>query len=949
MSGTAGKVALVNTTAAQTGTCPTGSQIIDFVGFGTTANCYEGSGPTPAPSNTNSVKRAGNGCTDTDNNAADFSADAPTPRNTASPTNSCGADVPPTVTGTTPTPNATNVPVDAPVTVTFSEPVVISGTVAIDCTTSGVQNVTPAAEPTPPNSFSLPHTDFALGETCTVTILASQVTDLDGSPNNMAANYTWSFQVTSGCFAASTAIHDIQGSGLASPLVGQQHVVEAKVIADYQNVGSINGYFIQEPVDQQDGDPATSEGLFVYDPALLVNVAVGDYVRVAGTVAEFQNQTQLTTLTAVTICPFQAAVAPVNVTLPFPDTAYPERFEGMSVVMTQTLTVNETFNLGRGSILTLANGRLQQPTNVVLPGAPAIALQAANNLNQITLDDGSLFQNPDPIIYPTPAGLSALNTVRSGDSVSAIAGVFTQGNPGWTTPGNIYRINPLSMPTFTASNPRPAAPNPVRAGGSLRVSSSNVLNYFLTLDTTNTAPFPCGPNQNMECRGANTALEFTRQRDKLLQALYILNADIVGLMELENTPNVEPLADLVNGLNALAGPGTYDYINAGTINPGDVIKVGIIYKPGVVQPVGNFAILNSLVDPNFDTSLHRPALAQTFQEIATNGRFTVIVNHLKSKGCTGASGLNADQGDGQSCWNLARTTAANALINWALSDPTGTGDPDFMIVGDLNAYAKEDPMAALEAGGYTNLETLFVGANAYSYVFSAQAGSLDHSMANASLTPQISGATTWHINADEPTVLDYNTEFKSAGQIVSLYNADAFRTSDHDPLLIGLNLTPVDASILVTKTVGVTPGVCATTDAIAVPAGTTVYYCYTVANTGNLTLNLHDLADSELGTILSGLAYALTPGGSIDTVAAGLTITATINATTVNTATWTAYNAGPIDVVTATATATVTVPPPNIFVDPLAVSSSQQPAVQTQHTLTISNTGGSALNWEIVE
>ncbi len=179
-------------------------------------------------------------------------------------------------------------------------------------------------------------------------------------------------------------------------------------------------------------------------------MAVGDYVRVAGTVAEFQNQTQLTTLTAVTICPFQATATPVNVTLPFPDTAYPERFEGMSVVMTQTLTVNETYNLGRGGILTLANGRLQQPTDVVLPGAPAIALQAANNLNQITLDDGSLVQNPDPIIYPTapppaPSGLTALNTVRSGDSVSAIAGVFTQGNPGWTTPGNIYRVHPFAI------------------------------------------------------------------------------------------------------------------------------------------------------------------------------------------------------------------------------------------------------------------------------------------------------------------------------------------------------------------------------------------------------------------------------------------------------------------------------------------------------------------------
>ena len=166
-------------------------------------------------------------------------------------------------------------------------------------------------------------------------------------------------------------------------------------------------------------------------------------------------------------------------------------------------------------------------------------------------------------------------------------------------------------------------------------------------------------------------------------------------------------------------------------------------------------------------------------------------------------------------------------------------------------------------------------------------------MANASLLPQVSGATTWHINADEPGVLDYNTEFKSPGQVISLFNADQFRTSDHDPLLIGLNLTPAAASIVVTKTVGVTPGVCAATDEISVVAGTDAYYCYEVTNTGNLTLYLHDLTDSELGNIFASLPYTLTPGSSVDTVAAGLTISATINATTVNTALWTAYNLGP--------------------------------------------------------
>ena len=83
MSGTAGKIALVNTTVALTGACPSGASIIDFAGYGTTANCFEGTGPTPAPSNTTAVLRAAAGCTDTDQNASDFAAGAPTPRNSA--------------------------------------------------------------------------------------------------------------------------------------------------------------------------------------------------------------------------------------------------------------------------------------------------------------------------------------------------------------------------------------------------------------------------------------------------------------------------------------------------------------------------------------------------------------------------------------------------------------------------------------------------------------------------------------------------------------------------------------------------------------------------------------------------------------------------------------------------------------------------------------------------
>ncbi len=242
-------------------------------------------------------------------------------------------DLPPTVTGNNPANGATNVPVDATVDVTFSESVVISGTVAIDCSSSGLQNVTPTGGPT---TFDLPHTDFTNGESCTVTIEADQVTDQDGDPDNMAEDYIWSFEVTDGCFTGGTTpIHDIQGAGLTSPMVGLTATVEALVIADYQSVSTIRGFFVQTPDGNEDADPATSEGLFIYDNNFGVPVAVGDFVRAAGFVSEFQNQTQLSSINAVTVCDGDPLTAtPVNVTLPFSDTVYPERFEGMSVTLT---------------------------------------------------------------------------------------------------------------------------------------------------------------------------------------------------------------------------------------------------------------------------------------------------------------------------------------------------------------------------------------------------------------------------------------------------------------------------------------------------------------------------------------------------------------------------------------------------------------------------------------
>ena len=255
-------------------------------------------------------------------------------------------------------------------------------------------------------------------------------------------------------------------------------------------------------------------------------------------------------------------------------------------------------------------------------------------------------------------------------------------------------------------------------------------------------------------RGADSLQEFIRQRDKIINAILTLDAQIIGLMELENDGYgpTSAIANLVNGLNA-AGSGDYAFVNPGLPNlGGDEISVGLIYRTQVVQALGAAATLSAFP---FNT-LNRQPLVQTFKVISTGEVFTVVVNHFKSKLCSGATGGNADQGDGQGCWNVIRTQAAQTLANWLATDPTRSGDPDVLIIGDLNAYAKEDPIRTLEAAGYSNLIDIYLGTPAYSYIYYGQAGSLDHAFANISLTSKVAGATVWHINADEPRVLDYN-------------------------------------------------------------------------------------------------------------------------------------------------------------------------------------------------
>jgi predicted extracellular nuclease len=586
---------------------------------------------------------------------------------------------------------------------------------------------------------------------------------------------------------SETPIHAIQGAGASTPLSGSARVIEGVVVGDFEGSSAFNGFFVQEEDADADADSQTSEGIFVFYPSS-PGVSVGDTVRVLGTVTEFSGLTELTSVTNFATCASGSPLPTVtDVEVPFASVDYPERYEGMYVRFPQSLVISEYFNYDRFGEMVLAlplsgESRPFTPTSIEEPGAPAQARAEANSLRRITLDDGLNTQNPSVLRHPNGDPFSLTNRFRGGDTVTNATGVMDYRF-------SLYRIQPTGAGTYAATNPRPASPESV--GGSLRVGSLNTLNYFLTPDYPSGSPLDnkCGPAQDVECRGwdADQPDELTRQRAKLLAAITGVNADVMGLNELENTAGVEPLADIVSGLSG------YAYVDTGTIGT-DAIKVGLLYKPAKVTPVGSFQILDSTDDPRFIDTLNRPALAQTFDVNATGARFTVVVNHLKSKGsaCTG----DPDTGDGQGNCNLTRKAAAQALVDWLATDPTGSGDPDFLIMGDLNSYAMEDPIEAVKAGpddaagtsdDYTSLIAQYQGTYAYSYVFDGQAGYLDHALSSAHLTSQVTGATEWHINADEPDVLDYDTSFKPPSQD-ALYEANAYRSSDHDALVIGLEL-----------------------------------------------------------------------------------------------------------------------------------------------------------------
>ena len=597
-------------------------------------------------------------------------------------------------------------------------------------------------------------------------------------------------------------IADIQGTGAESPLVGQTVTTQGVVTAVWAE-GGLNGYAIQTAGSGGDAKAAgeASDGLFVYSAQTASEVAVGDSVQVTGSVSEYYGQTQITVSASGLTQLDEALEAPTPIEGEFPTgDAEREALESMLVLPTGDITVTDNYGTNRYGEISLVNGTepLFQATDVVAPGAPAQEYEAENLQREVVLDDGgSVDYTGSASGVPVPY-LSTDAPVRVGAATTFTAPVVVGYGfdkwrlqpTTWLTGENAADAQPVEF-----ADTREAAPQEV--GGDITVSSFNVLNYFTTtgeqLDGCtyyeDREGNPTTVRGGCDARGAYDAANLERQQAKIVDAINTLDASVVSLEEIENSDAFgkdrdESLSILVDALNAEAGGERWAFAQSPQSLPADedVIRTAFIYQPDEVQPVGDSAILT---DSDAFGNAREP-LAQAFTTGDDEEPFVAIVNHFKSKG-SGSGDGNVDNGDGQGNSNADRVAQAQALVGFADEQKEAAGTEDVVLLGDFNSYTEEDPMQVFYEAGYTNIGKEFT--DEQTYLFGARVGSLDHVLTSESLVEDVAGADIWNINSVESIGLEYS---RYNGNVTNLYAEGPFRSSDHDPLVMGLNRTTDD-------------------------------------------------------------------------------------------------------------------------------------------------------------
>ncbi len=539
--------------------------------------------------------------------------------------------------------------------------------------------------------------------------------------------------------STTISIPQIQGTGNQSPYVGQTVTTEGVVTAKFIGSGMINGFFLQDKVG--DNNSATSDGIFVYLTDAN-QISVGDDILLTGRVSEYYGRTQIQA-DNITIRGKNAKVEPTK--LSYDElTGNWERYEGMLVEIQQMLWVDNNYNLDRYGELELRDFRKQIPTNLAFPRTEEYStIVKKNGKSPIYLDDAYTGSYKTPAVFADEYG-----TRRTGEKVEKLLGVVDYAN-------SKYVIYPVSEVEFFG-NPRRRTHNDI-GDYNLKVAGFN-LEYYLT-------------SPNSSSMGPSTQLELERQHTKIVDAMIAIDADIYGLLEIEQ--GQKALTKLTAAMNSATGSVRYAYIDDGTSINGTYTKAAYIYRTDKVTPHMGLRNINN------PSPINRKKL-QAFTLKSNGERFIFSLNHFKAKsGCENASGADADQGDGQSCFNATRVAEAKAVISAINGAKAYYADEDVLVMGDLNAYAKEDPIREFINAGYIDLLHQFHADSAYSYVYRGEAGYLDHAIANESMARQITGVTAFHINADELTSYGYDGVN---------YLPDMFRCSDHDPIVVGISL-----------------------------------------------------------------------------------------------------------------------------------------------------------------
>ncbi|WP_257995426.1 ExeM/NucH family extracellular endonuclease [Corynebacterium aurimucosum] len=613
---------------------------------------------------------------------------------------------------------------------------------------------------------------------------------------------------------AAVTIPEIQGTGAESPLKGQNVTTQGVVTAVWQGEKSLNGFTIQTPGTGKTAPTEASEAVFVYTGGTGFYPEIGESVEITGSVDEYYGQTQIALTQGSVLGDALPAVTPLSLdALPEGDEAR-EKLESM-LLKPGVHTVTDNYGLNRYGELGLAPGTeaLRQPTDKFAPGSAEMhALEESNAAKYVILDDGSTRDftrdgASTKLPYIMQNG-SEVKTIRTTNQVEfADSGVILgYGHEQW-------RFQPTTMITgdsATADLPiawDPARPEAPQVEGDYTVAAFNVLNFFINLGEDNGAKaykdrFGNGVGSDSPTfRGAWSESAFNDQKGKILTALEGLDADVIGLSEIENAANTvggtydDAVKYLVGELNSRAGSEKWDYVKApaNTSADTDVIRTAIIYKKDRVEPVGEATLLE---DERFKGTARTPLAAEFMpvqDKCADEGpdSFVVVTNHFKSKGSV-ANG-DKDTGDGQGNNPNVRNAHAQAVLDGLSKQPQWQEKATF-VMGDLNAYSKEDAISVFRNAGYTipveELNAQEDWQDVASYQFSGRLGSLDHILANEHVDAQ--AAQTWNINSDEPIAMEYSRRNYTGGDVFEADNP--YRSSDHDPVKVGFNLAQVSRS-----------------------------------------------------------------------------------------------------------------------------------------------------------